>query len=180
MPESDCESMLQGLNPEVRLIQIGGRTRYELLGDLNSAGIKLNEHAMTLLKCDKFQTDKTPHQLRVVVVSVRDLGFPHGAGIREIEQSALERNLSLCPLELAPHFRLQYRDQPEGFIGHPTAQQNAPPGSITVACEPIGSDDNFPKGFYLRCIEGTQWLRGYRSDNEHLWGPDDRLAFCQA
>jgi hypothetical protein len=172
--------MLQGLNPEVRLLQIGGRTRYELLDDLNSGGIKLNEHAKTLLTNGKLQTDETPYQLRVVVVSVRDLVFPHGAGIQAIQKSALERKLSLCPMELAPHFRLQYRDQPEGFIGHPTTQQKAPPGSITVACAPIDSDDKFPKGFYLRCIEGTLWLRGYCSDNEHLWDPDDRFAFCQA
>jgi hypothetical protein len=170
--------MLQGIRSEVRLLQIGGRTRDELLEDLNSNGIKLNESAKALLTSGKFKTTETPHWIRVVLVSVRDLGFPQGAGIQAIQKSALEGKLSLCPMELAPHFRRQCQDQPEGFIGYPATQKKAPPGSITVASEPIDLDDNFPKGFYLRRIEGALWLRGYRSDNEHVWGPDDRLAFC--
>ncbi len=99
--------------------------------------------------------------------------------MRAIVESALERKLSLCPMELGPHFRLQYLDQPEGSIGHPVTQHRAPPGSITIASEPLEADHSFPKGFYLRRIEGTLWLRGYCCDDENIWDPEDRLAFCR-
>jgi hypothetical protein len=179
MFQSDREVMLPEGKPEVRLVQIGGRTSAELLTDLDSGGIKLNEHAKTLLTSGNFKTDTTPRRVAVVVISVRDLGLPHGSGVQAILANALERSLCLCPMELAPHFRLQYRNQPEGSVGHPATQQKAPPGSITVASEPIAAESNFPKGFYLRRIEGVPWLRGYRSDNEHIWHPDDYFAFCQ-
>jgi hypothetical protein len=39
-------------------------------------------------------------------------------------------------------------------------------------------DDEFPKGFYLRRIDGVLWLRGYRSGPAHVWSPDDRLVFA--
>lgn len=164
---------------EEHLVQIGGRTGDELLDDLVSAGIRLNVHAKTLLASGKFQTETKPRGIAVVVVSVGDLGFPNGAGIQAIHKSALERQLAQCPIELAPHFRMQYRDQPEGFIGYPSTQAMAPPRSITVACEPIDADNDFPKGFYLRRIDGELWLRGYRSDDEHIWDSQDRFAFCR-
>ena len=179
MLHTNRDSMLQGGKPDIRFVHIGGRTGVELLADLKLGGIKLNGHAQTLLKSSRFQTAATPHRLTVVIVNVRDLGLPQGAGIRAIHTRAIERRLCLCPMEVAPHFRLQYPDQPEGFIGHPATRQTAPPGSITVACEPIDSGDGFPKGFYLRRIEGALWLRGYCSDNEHIWNPDDFFAFCQ-
>lgn len=171
--------MPSSLDLEVHLVQIGGRTGDQLMGDLVSAGIRLNKHAKTLLASGRFQVEKKPRQIEVVVLSVAELGFPNGAGIQAIRKRALERQLALCPIETAPHFRLQYRDQPEGSIGHPSTQGVAPPGSITVASEPLDAEDDFPKGFYLRRIDGALWLRGYRSDDTHILNAHDRLAYCK-
>jgi hypothetical protein len=173
------ESRLCNVDLETHLVHVGGRTSDELLTDLLAAGIRLNKHAKTLLGSGKFQTEPNSRRMAVVVLSVHDLGLPNGADIQAIYKRALERQLALCPIELAPHFRLQYRDQPEGSIGHPSSQGVAPPGSITVACEPIDSDDSFPKGFYLRRIDGELWLRGYCSDGGHPWDSSDRFAFCR-
>lgn len=114
--------------PEVHIVQIGGRTGDELLAELTAADIKLNEHARTLLGSGKFPADGKPRQLAVVVASVADLGLTSGASFEAICGKALERQLALCPIELAPHFRLQYRDQPEGFTGYPGTRGVAPPG----------------------------------------------------
>jgi hypothetical protein len=86
-----------------------------------------------------------------------------------ITAHAATHGLSLCPLELGLHLRLQYRDQPEGQIDKPGHPQHAPYGSITVVSEPLSTDDDLPKGFYLRGIAGVLWLRGYRSTPEHRW-----------
>lgn len=47
-------------------------------------------------------------------LTVRDLGFLHGAITATIYTKAAALGLCLCPLELGPHFRLHYRDQPDG------------------------------------------------------------------
>ncbi|MCY1241037.1 hypothetical protein D9M72_539170 [compost metagenome] len=53
----------------------------------------------------------------------------------------------------------------------------APDGALTVASEALSRDDDYPKGFYLRVVDGQAWLRGYRCDDEHTWSPDDRFIF---
>jgi hypothetical protein len=93
---------------------------------------------------------------------------------------AAEYGLDLCPLELGPHLRLQYREQPEGYLGLPVRQHQAPSGAITIASAPLSDDDTVPKGFYLRRIQGVLWLRGYRAGADHNWEPDDHFIFCQA
>lgn len=51
-----------------------------------------------------------------------------------------------------------YLDQPEGYSGHPIQQHRAPVGSITIASEILTEDEDFPKGFYLRRINGAEGI----------------------
>jgi hypothetical protein len=102
----------------------------------------------------------------------------NGATIGQIHARVAQLGLLLCPLELGPHLRLQFLDQPEGHVGHARSKHCAPPGSITIASPHLTDDDDTPKGFYLRCISGTLWLRGYRSGPGHTWSSDDRFVFC--
>lgn len=106
----------------------------------------------------------------------------NGIQLNEIAQvfdRAAERGFVLCPLELAAHLRLQFTDQPEGFLGHPPSTNRAPPGALTIAAHPLVADDGVPMGFYLRRIRGVLWLRGYRSPAEHVWSASDRFVFCR-
>jgi hypothetical protein len=48
---------------------------------------------------------------------------------------------------------------------------------VKVASAPLSDDATFPKGFYLRVVDGTQWLRGFRCDDEYRFAPDDTFAF---
>jgi hypothetical protein len=158
--------------PTTRTIQVGGRTGEELLRDLSEAGVNLNEHAKTLLLSDHFTATNPPQTVDLLLITVRDLGFADGATLPEILQQAQNSGLKSGPIDLAPHFRLQYLDQPDGEAGPPG---KAAPGSITVASAPISP--TVPRGFYLRAVSGELWLRGYRSDDDHLWDPEDRFAF---
>jgi len=163
-----------------RTIAVGGASRNELLRRLAKAGVMLNESAQILFACSGFTTSPAQSTVKIVQRSVGELGFAEGATFAEIIDEASRRGLGPCPLELAPHFRIQYMEQPEGAIGRPQTQHRAPPGSITVASLPISDDDEFPKGFYLRRIEGVPWLRGYRSWAGHMWSADDVFAFKSA
>ena len=163
----------------IRTVTVGGLTKAELIQELQRNAISMNESAKTLCASDRLTTTATQYSVTTVELTVRDLGFPRGATIAEIYVRAEALRLGLCPIELGPHLRLQYLDQPEGASGKPVRQHQAPYGSITIASEKLTDDDDFPKGFYLRRIEGVLWLRGYRAGAEHVWEPDDHLIFRQ-
>jgi hypothetical protein len=162
-----------------RRILVGGVGKTELLHRLLSAGVQMNDAARDLFADERFQTAAVGTLVEVVEATVASLGFDGGATFGELAGEAARRRLALCPLELGPHFRLQYLDQPEGSAGRPPSRHRAPPGSITVASAPIADDHAVPKGFYLRRIEGIPWLRGYRSSPDHVYRPEDVFAFAR-
>lgn len=162
-----------------KTLQIGGLTKRQLIQKLQAHSISLNEFGEKLICDDKFTTSESKYSLTIVELSVRNLGFPDGATMPQLFKQANELGLELCPLELGPYLRLEYLDQPEGNIGNLLQQNQAPSGSITIASEIIKDDDDFPKGFYLRKIDGVLWLRGYLADNLHVWKPEDQFIFRQ-
>ena len=164
----------------VRRVEFGGMSPAKLLVTLEQCGVKLNDAAKELFGHSNFVTSPDRKHLSIVQVSVASLGFTEGAKIQDIYDQATEQGLVLCPIELAAHFRLEYLDQPEGSIGFPPTKNCAPHGSVTIAAKPISQDENTPKGFYLRCIEGVLWLRGYHSSSEFVWSQQDQFAFSLA
>jgi hypothetical protein len=163
---------------KIRPFCVGGISKERLLASLYETHIQLNDAAKTLFASDLFVVSGTRRYLHTIEVAVVDLDFSEGATMPEIQKMAQENGLVLPPLELGPHMRLQYLDQIEGSIGHQKTKNQAPPESLTIASAPICENHEFPKGFYLRRIEGILWLRGYRDDLEHIYNPRDRLIFC--
>ena len=166
-------------NTVFRAVRVGGRSKRELLADLQSNGIQLNEYARILFGHGEFTTSPVTSKIATVELAVANLGYAQGATIAQLHARAAELGLALCPLELGPHLRLQYLDQAEGHIGYPASKHQAPHGSITVVSCQLADDHETPKGFYLRRIDGVLWLRGYRSAPDDLWNPEDRLIFCR-
>ena len=162
-----------------RTVRVGGMSKRELLAELQSNGIQLNEYARILFAHSEFTTSPVISKIATIELAVANLGYARGATIARIHERATELGLTLCPLELGPHLRLQLLDQPEGHLGHPPSRHRAPPGSITVASRQLTNDHDTPKGFYLRRIDGVLWLRGYRSAPDDIWSPEDRLVFCR-
>jgi hypothetical protein len=163
----------------VRTVRVGGMSKTDLLNALEDKGIQLNAAGRTLFAHSGFTTHPVISDIEIVELCIADLGYPDGATTAEVHRRIAELDLLLCPLELGPHLRLQFLEQPEGSLGHPPSEHRAPPGSITVATRQLTEDDETPKGFYLRRIEGILWLRGYRSWSGHLWSPEDRFVFCR-
>jgi hypothetical protein len=161
-----------------RTIEIGGWTKSQLIEKLQQSFIMMNEYGERLFADDRFTTSEIKYTLPTVELTVSDLGFPDGATTAQIFSKARELGLELCPLELGPYLRMEYLDQTEGYSGDFLQRHQAPSGSITIASEILTEDDDFPKGFYLRKINGVLWLRGYRADNLHVWNPDDHFVFC--
>ncbi|KQY94467.1 helicase [Paenibacillus sp. Root52] len=163
-----------------RTVEVGGLTRTQLIQKLQQNTILMNELGKKLLADDKFRTSETKYSVEIVELTVGELGFPDGATTSRIFAKAIELDLELCPLELGPYLRLVYLDQPEGYSGKPVQQHRAPVGSVTIASEILTDDEGFPKGFYLRKMDGVLWLRGYCADHLHVWNPDDHFIFRQS
>jgi hypothetical protein len=163
-----------------RVVEIGGLAKSELIQQLQQFSILINEYAERLLADDKFTTSDTKYSIQTVELTVGNLGFPDGATTDQIFNRASELGLELCPIELGPYLRMEYLDQPEGYTGDPLQRYQAPSGSITIASEILTEDNDFPKGFYLRRINGELWLRGYRADHLHVWNPGDHFIFCKS
>ena len=162
-----------------RDVSIGGASRAELLARLRSAGVELNAAGERLFADERFVTAELVANLATVELTVAELGLADGGTMAEILERAAARGLGPCPLELGPHLRLQLLDQPEGAIGQHARPHAAPVGSITVVSAPLApGDDDVPKGFYLRRIEGVLWLRGYVAPDDHVWARDDHLLLC--
>lgn len=154
---------------------MGGLSRSDLLAALKRSDIQLNQYATTLLDHPSFD-DATAETVEIVDRTPADLGLPNGAVLSQIFAAAHDRGLFLCPAATGPYLRLLLTQQdsaPDSVMSN----GRAPSGSITVASAPLDADDEYPKGFYLRVVDGVRWLRGYICDDLHLWSPNDRLAF---
>lgn len=160
-----------------RRIEVGGLSKETLMEMMKNQSINLNEYAYRLFEDVRFTTSKGTYSVDTVERTVMDLGFSEGATLSQIYERARERGLGLCPLELAPHFRLQYRDQSEDTNGSLLSNNHAPTGSVTVVSPVLSEEEDFPTGFYLRNIAGDLWLRGYSADDKHIWSPSDCFLF---
>ena len=160
-----------------KTFKVGGLPKVDLIQKLQQSSISLNQYGERLLFDDRFTTTETAYSVEIVELSVRDLGFPNGATLPEIYKQANELGLQLCPPDLGPYLRLEYVDQVEGNSGNLSQKNEAPSGSVTIASEIISDEESFPKGFYVRKVDGVLWLRGYVADNLHVWNPDNRLIF---
>jgi len=161
-----------------RVVMTGGLSRAKLKETLQQQSIHLNTYAEQLLADERWTSASTPYRVHTVELTVRNLGLPEGATTETTFTTAQQLGLQLCPFELAPYLRMQYTDQLEDVAGEIRRNQ-APSGSVTVASEPINTDDTFPKGFYLRHMNGELWLRGYCADDLHRWNADDRFIFVK-
>lgn len=158
-----------------RTVAVGGMTKSECIQKLNASSIRLNEYGERLLFDEKFLISETEYSMDTVELTVYSLGFHEGANTADLFKQAGELGLDLCPVELGPFLRLAYTDQTEQVSN---VRNQAPSGAATIASEPLTKNDDFPKGFYLRRIDGELWLRGYTADDLHVWNPEDVFVFC--
>jgi len=158
-------------------VRVGGVGRLELLRALRDHDVQLNPAAEALFADERFVPLGDEQVVEIAARSVAELGFSEGATYDELVARARASGLVECPLELAPHLRLQFLDQPEGAFGAPLTHGRAPAGSLTVASTSLDERDETPKGFYLRRVDGALWLRGYWSWPGHRWSPEDVLVF---
>ncbi len=150
--------------PNVREITVGGVSKADLLEQLKNSSILINPYAEILFASPEFTTSSHSCNLKISEVSLQEISLKEGATSTQIFSRAKDFGLELCPLELAPHFRLQYLNQLQGPY-------------LTIASKKTRNDESYPNGFYLRKLKNRLWLRGYRASSDFVWSPQSRFVF---
>ena len=148
----------------------------EIPAVLRKNHIHVNEYANLYMRHTAFQTEGAQPPIRVALCSLRELGLENGGQYAEIFAKVAERGLSPCRPSTGLFLRLAYSEQVESRNSVLSGTHHAPEGAVTVLSEFLEKDDNFPKGLYLRNVDGTLWLRGYLCDETYHWSPEDVFA----
>ncbi len=143
---------------------------------LEARGILLNEYAKVYMAHPGFRTEET-RSVTAALCPLRELGFDTGARFADIFSRLGDLGLRPCAPSAALFLRLAYGTQPRSENTVLTGTHRAPEGSVTVLSRFLDPDDAFPRGLYLRNVDGALWLRGYVCPEDHLWGPGDIFAF---
>lgn len=145
-------------------LSIGGEAKDILLDRLISAGIKFNAYAEILFQNPLFSPSEQRSIVNLVKMSLNDMKLENECTYFDIIQRASSIGLKLCPLYLGAFLRLDYLDQPEGLY-------------LTIASYQLGTDGNYPNGFYIRNFDGTNWLRGYKVEGKVDWPRNHEFLF---
>jgi hypothetical protein len=99
-----------------RTITLGSYRGVDAYRDgLDSAKIKIGDSADEILGRPAFPYARTKTDVELAVLSAADLGVESDqASIAEVYQRARQAGLELCPAEVGPQLRLDYRNQPLG------------------------------------------------------------------
>ncbi len=135
-----------------------------------------NRYAETYFSHTAFVTE-TAVNMSVLIVSLAELGFENGATLNEILRKVSESaEFEPCPPNAGLFLRFAWKDQPESRNSVLRGTHEAPDLSVTVLSEPLEKDDSFPKGLYLRNVDGKNWLRGYVCDSEYRFPRESLFA----
>lgn len=142
----------------------GLKTANDFCCALQNAGCRASNWAKDVLGKPAFTAASNKIELDLVVVSVAELGFKNGATREQIYQRAPELGLELCPAEVGPQLRLQYKNQ---LVGE----------RLLVAMEPIIDSVGDLRVFVVARNEDDSWLRCHYGPPSDFWFADFRWVF---
>ena len=160
-----------GGNPQFKVwktIKLGTdfKTADDFRKALKDGGFRISDWANDILGKSTFKVVAEETEIDLVVISVTELGFKKGATREDIYKRAQELGLEMCPPEVGPQLRLQYKDQPNGEW-------------LIIGMEPITDSDDDLRVFDVGCNDSGLWLRSRWSGPGGFWHPDDRWVFVR-
>ena len=131
---------------------------------LKKADCKIGDWGNDILGKPAFMVASAEEEIQLVNLSVAELGFKNGANYGDICAKAKELGLELCPNEVGPQLRLQYKDQPKGEY-------------LRIAMEPITGSDGHLDIFRVDRDGGDLWLSGSIGRSGDFWRANYRFVF---
>jgi hypothetical protein len=140
---------------------------------LRENGILTNRYAEEFFSHPGFATERAERS-DIVIISLSELGFSEGATLEEVVRRLPALQLKPCDASTGLFFRFAWKDQQISRNSVISGTHEVPDSAVTVLSEPLEKDDAFPKGLYLRNVDGKLWLRGYVCDSVYRF-PGDAL-----
>lgn len=143
---------------------MGLKTADDFRHALRAGGYRIGDWANCLFDRSAFNAAGQEMEVNLVRVSSSELGFPKGAARQQIYDRAKELGLDLCPPEVGPQLRLQYKGQPKGEW-------------LTIGMKPItDSDDNL---MLFSVVDGGDdlWLSCCCGGPDDFWYWGDDWVF---
>jgi len=139
----------------------------EIRQALKVGGNNIGDWANDILGKPAFTVSETEQAVELVNVSVEELGFKQGACYADICKRALELGLDLCPAEVGPQLRLQWKDQSKGTY-------------VVVAMNAITVSDGDLSVFSVgRYGGGGQFLSANGGSAGYVWSSVVRFLFLR-
>ena len=148
----------------------------QILKKLEEHNILINRYAEAFFAHPAFSTEYTK-EMTIVIASLREIGLENGATFNEIYRQTEELCFRCCPANTGLFLRFAWKDQPQSQNDVLSGTHCSPAQAVVVLSERIERDDAFPKGLYLRNVDGRLWLRGYVCDSEYRFSGNDLFAF---
>jgi len=154
--------------PTWRTIKLGTglKTADDFRKAIKQAGMKIGEWGNDILDQPAFTVASEKIEVELINVSVAELDFKNGATYKDICARAKELGLDLCPAEVGPQLRLQYKDQPKGEW-------------LLVSMEAITDSDGSLHVFDVVHGDGALWLDGNGGNAGRFWSGDGRFLFLR-
>lgn len=112
----------------------GLKTADDFRQAIKDGGMKIGDNANDILGKPEFVAAAEETEVDLVKVTIAELGFTKGATHERIYSRAKKLGLELCPSEVGPQLRLQYKDQPKDE-------------EVRVGMKPIRSSGGYLRGF---------------------------------
>src|SRR3989338_1520341 len=144
----------------------GLKTADDFRKSLLDSGNKVSSEANGILGNPAFTVAVEKIKIDLVIKSVDELGFKCGAIRQQIYGRANELGLDLCPAEVGPQLRLQYKDQPEEE-------------HLIVAMNPIADSGGALELFFVERDDSGLWLCGYYVHPGLIWNAAFSFVFAR-
>ena len=138
--------------------------------------ILINRYAEVFLANPAFSTENT-REMTIAIASLREIGLENGGTLNEIFRQIEKSGFKPCPINTGLFLRFAWKNQPQSQNSVLSGTHGSPDQAVVVLSEPIETEDAFPKGLYLRNVDGRLWLRGYVCDSAYRFSGDDLFAF---
>ena len=138
--------------------------------------ILINRYAEVFLAHPAFSTENT-REMTIAIASLREIGLENGGTLNEIFRQIEKSGFKPCPINTGLFLRFAWKNQPQSQNSVLSGTHGSPDQAVVVLSEPIETEDAFPKGLYLRNVDGRLWLRGYVCDSAYRFSGDDLFAF---
>ena len=141
-------------------------TAEQSLQTLKEHGILTNSYAEKYISHPCFSAGGSG-EMTAAITSLEELGLERGASLDDLFRHIKGTQFTPCPPDTGFFLRLAWTDQPQSQNSILSGTHSSPDQAVTVLSEMLERDDTFPKGLYLRKVDGNLWLRGYVCDSAY-------------